>query len=48
MAASKKKKRKKRKEAAQPLANQAAIGAATRAFSDMAKTDAKTRREKSS
>jgi hypothetical protein len=34
-------------EAAQPLANQAAIGAATRAFGDMAKTDEKTRREKS-
>ena len=34
-------------EAAQPLANQAAIRAATRAFGDMAKTDATTRREKS-
>jgi hypothetical protein len=34
-------------EPAQPLANQAAIGAATRAFGDMAKTDAKSRREKS-
>jgi hypothetical protein len=34
-------------EAAQPLANQAAIGAATRAFGDMAKTDATTGREKS-
>ena len=34
-------------EAAQPLASQAAIGAATRAFGDMAKTDATPRRVKS-
>ena len=35
------------REAALPLGNRAAIGAATRAFGDMAKTDATTRREKS-
>ena len=34
-------------EAARPLANQAAVGAATRAFGDIAKTDATTRREMS-
>jgi hypothetical protein len=47
MAASKEKKAKKKNTAAKPLANQAAIGAATRAFGDMAKTDAKNRRENS-
>lgn len=34
-------------DAAQPLASRAAIGAATRAFGDMAKTEAATRRKKS-
>jgi hypothetical protein len=34
-------------EAARPLANQAAIGAAARAFGDMAATDATTGREES-
>jgi len=34
-------------EAARPLANQEAIGAAARAFGDMAATDATTRREES-
>jgi len=39
--------RSREQEAAQPLANQAAIGAATRAFGEMAKSDATNRREMS-